>query len=193
MLTCDSVRDELAISPAGGGRAVREHLERCGDCAAYQRKHSRLDVALRGEMRWEAPTALSDRLLALAATMPLTPEEAQPVSPRPLARPQPKGWHVTLAYVLAALAIGLSLAVLWSVGSALAGSLEVQTFLAQLQALPAQLMAQLTTTLPESRFVVAFFLYVHDKLLWLLLAAVLWAVLDKWSPQVSFGGRQQRA
>lgn len=192
MLTCDSVRDELALSPLGDDRAVREHLEQCSACAAYQRKHSRLDVVLRGEMRWEAPTALSDRLLALAAVMPLTPDEAQP-APRPLARPQPKGWHVTLAYVLTALAIGLSLAVVWSVGSVLVGTLGVQTFLAQLQALPAQLTAQLTTALPESRFVVAFFLYVHDKLLWLLLAAVLWAVLDKWNPQISFGSRQQRA
>jgi anti-sigma factor RsiW len=191
MLTCDSVRDELALSPASEDSAVREHLEQCSACAAYQRKHSALDVVLRGEMRWEAPSALSDRLLALAATMPLGLDA--PATPALMERPRPKGWHVTLAYVLTALAIGLSMAVVWSVGSTLVGTLGVQAFLAQLQALPAQLAAQLTTALPESRFAVAFFLYVRDKLLWLLLAAVLWAVLDKWNPQISFGGRQQRA
>ena len=190
MLTCDSVRDELALSPASEDSALREHLELCSACAAYQRKHSAIDVVLRGEMRWEAPSALSDRLLALATTMPLGLETPPPLL---LERPRPKGWHVTLAYVLTALAIGLSMAVVWSVGSALVGTLGVQAFLAQLQALPAQLAAQLTTALPESRFALAFFLYVRDKLLWLLLAAVLWAVLDKWNPQISFGSRQQRA
>ncbi len=183
MNTCNAVRDELAVDPASEDGAVRAHLAQCPACAAYQRRHDTLDTMLRTEIRWEAPAQLTDRLLLLAAALPLA-------SAAPLPRPRPKGWHVTLAYVLTALLIGLSLAVAWNVFSLLAGELAVQGLLAQIQALPAQLMAELTRALPESRFVVAFFLYVHDKLLWLLLAAVLWAVLDRFSPQMSFGRQQ---
>ncbi|GAB4194412.1 MAG: hypothetical protein OHK0022_10390 [Roseiflexaceae bacterium] len=184
MNTCNIVRDELALDPASKDGAVRDHLAQCPACAAYQRRHGTLDTVLRAEIRWEAPSQLTDRLLLLAAALPLSPHA-------PLPKARPKGWHVTLAYVVTALLIGLSLLVAWNIFSLVVGEIALQGLLAQIQALPALLMAELTRALPESRFVVAFFLYVHDKLLWLLLAAVLWAVLDKWSPQISFRRQQQ--
>jgi hypothetical protein len=44
---------------------------------------------------------------------------------------------------------------------------------------------QLTRTLPVSPGAIQFLLKAREQLLWLLLVAVLWAVVDKWNPQFS--------
>jgi hypothetical protein len=43
---------------------------------------------------------------------------------------------------------------------------------------------------PQSRYAIDFFLRVRVQLIWLLVVAVLWAVLDKTNLQFSFRGRQ---
>jgi anti-sigma factor RsiW len=184
MVTCDTVRDELAVDLATNDAAVQKHMEHCTACAAYYRRHAALDGVVRTEMRWEAPVDLTARLLAMASTIEV-PQLVVPV------RPQPKRWHVVLAYAVATLSVMLSLLVGWQIFSLLASQPEIQVFIAQVSTLPGQLLAQLTQSLPESRYVVDFFFRIRAQLMWLLLAAVLWAMLDKWNPSFNFRRRQQ--
>jgi hypothetical protein len=205
MIRCDEARETLALQPSSEDAALQEHLEQCVACANYRRQHQALDVVLRAELYWQAPAALSASLLALAsdpaqapAIAPLRPgfDSAEQVDQPMLrraqltrlqpARPRPQSWYVTLVYVLTAAIVGLSLVVAWQFVGALALEVGIGTALTQLLAAPAQGLTQLTQVLPESRYVIAFFFKVRDQLMWLLLVAVLWAVLDKWNLQFSF-------
>jgi hypothetical protein len=80
--------------------------------------------------------------------------------------------------------------VAWQVIGSLTSQVEVGALLTQLLSLPGQGLAYLNQKLPESRLAIDFFLRVRVQLLWLLLVAVLWAVLDKVDLQISFRGRQ---
>jgi hypothetical protein len=209
MIRCDEARETLALQPSSEDAALQEHLEQCVACANYRRQHQALDVVLRAELYWQAPAALSASLLALAgdpaqapAIAPLRPgfDSAEQVDQPMLrraqltrlqpARSRPQSWYVTLVYVLTAAIVGLSLVVAWQFVGALALEVGISTALTQLLAAPAQGLTQLTQVLPESRYVIAFFFKVRDQLMWLLLVAVLWAVLDKWNLQFSFRRRQ---
>ncbi len=202
MLTCNDVRESLALQPSIEDAAISAHLDQCQACSKYRRQHQALDVVLRAELHWEAPAALTARLLALAAA----PEQAQaeaaqlPVAqPRPLAparppampaAPRPKAWFVTAVYVLTLTIVALSLLVAWQVIGSLTSQVEIGALLTQLLSLPGQGLAYLNQHLPASRYAIDFFIRVRGQLLWLLLVAVLWAVLDKVDLQISFRGRQ---
>lgn len=196
MISCNDVREALALQPTLEDAAIEVHVTGCDDCTRYRRQHKTLDVVLRAEMSWEAPAALSARLLALVAN----PAAVLEVSPAPVALPvaparaivaaQPKPWFVSTVYALTALVIVVSLLVAWQVVGALVANVEIGAALTQLLALPAQGLAYLNQKLPQSRYAIDFFLRVRVQLMWLLLVAVLWAVLDKVNLQFSFRGRQ---
>jgi hypothetical protein len=208
MIGCDEARETLALQPSSEDATLQEHLEQCAACANYRRQHQTLDVVLRAELYWQAPAALSASLLALAgdpAQAAITPLRSgsdsaeqvdQPMlrraqlTPLQPARSRPQSWYVTLVYVLTAAIVGLSLVVAWQFVGALALEVGIGAALTQLLAAPAQGLRQLIQVLPESRYVIAFFFKVRDQLMWLLLVAVLWAVLDKWNLQFSFRRRQ---
>jgi predicted anti-sigma-YlaC factor YlaD len=190
MMQCDEVRDLLALDVDDDTPDLRAHLASCSGCAAYARSQASLDVILRTEMRWEAPANLTAQLLALAEQGTLA-TIVKPEAPRPLPFRRPQGWYLTLVYVLTFGAIILSMGVAWQFVGMLIGDISLQDAFAQLLAAPSRGLAMLTSHLPQSRPAIDFFLRVHEQLLWLLLAAVLWAALDKWNPQVSFGRRQQ--
>jgi hypothetical protein len=135
-------------------------------------------MALRAELQWKAPPALTAQLLAIAVAGPMAL-----VAPRFMARP--KRWYVTVVYLLTAAAIGLSLAIAWQFLVLLAAQIGLGDALAQLLAAPSQGLAQLMRALPLSQSTIDLFLKVREQLLWMLLAAVLWAVVDKWNPQFS--------
>jgi hypothetical protein len=182
MSDCDKARELLALQPASDDESVRQHLDVCIACERYSRQHQSLNMVLRSELYWVAPAALTAQLLALAA------------APAGAARPRPKGWYVTVVYVLTALAIGLSLAVAWQFVGLLLAQIGFADALNQLLAAPAQGLAQLmqqVQTLPGSQSFIAFAEKLREQLLWLLLVAVLWAALDKWYP--SFSLSRQRA
>ena len=187
-MNCDTIRDELAINPATDDAAVQIHLQQCPACKVYRRGHASLDAVLRAELRWDVPAALTASLLAIAATAPLTENGSW----LPVPRQRPQGWYITLVYVLTSMAIAVSLMVAWQFVGGLLVQSGITDVWSWLWNAPSQAMQALVQVLPQARVVLAFFLDVRDKLLWLLLAAVLWAVLDKWNPQISFG-RQQRA
>lgn len=179
MIDCDTARELIALHPSSDDERLPRHLDECVACTRYSRQHQSLDLMLRSELHWTAPAALTMQLLAL-------------VSPAGLAsRPRPKGWYVTVVYVLTALAVGLSLAVAWQFFGMLAAQIGLGDALSQLLAAPSQGLAQLTRAIPGVQAVMPFALKLHEQLLWLLLVAVLWAALDKWNP--SFSLRRQRA
>lgn len=189
-MNCDTIRDELALNPATDDAAVQTHLQHCPACEAYRRSHAALDAVLRREMHWQAPAALTASLLAIAAAAPLIENGAWLPAPRQ----RPQGWYVTLVYVLTAMAIAVSLMVAWQVVGGLLVQAGVTDVWAWLWNAPSQATQALVQALPQARDVLAFILDMRDKLLWLLLAAVLWAAFDKWNPSPPTQiGRQQRA
>jgi hypothetical protein len=191
-MSCNEVRELLALDPKSEDTFVQSHLGECEACAIYRRQHQTLDVVLRAEMRWEAPAALTAQLLALvnapAAALAQRPAVAAPQAP---ARPKPSRWYVTAVYGLTAAVVALSLLIAVQLIGALIDRISIGAAITQLLALPGQELAYLTQTLPQSRYLIDFFLKVRDQLVWLLLIAVLWAALDKWNIPLSFGGRRQ--
>ncbi|HEU5099590.1 MAG TPA: anti-sigma factor [Roseiflexaceae bacterium] len=198
-MSCNDVRELLALDPKSENALVHAHLGECEACAMYRRQHQTLDVVLRAEMRWEAPAALTAQLLALvnapAEALAHVPTMAvgQGLAPAPV-RSAPRGWYVTAVYGLTAAVIALSLLIAVQLVGALTDQVGIGAAITQLLALPGQGLSYLTQTLPQSRFVIDFFFKVRDQLVWLLLIAVLWAALDKWNINIplSFGGQRRQ-
>lgn len=198
MMTCEMVREALALAPLEDDALLAEHIDTCVGCARYRRQHRALDVVLRAEMTWEAPATLSAALMALAAN-PVAVLEREP-DPAPLAAPapapvaparsRPKPWIVTTVYGLTAAVVVLSLLVAWQVLALFAPQVEIGVALTQLLALPERAAAYLNEALPQSRYAIDLFLRVRVQLMWLLLVAVLWAALDSMNLQFRFRGRE---
>src|SRR4051812_34972035 len=170
-MTCNDVRDLLALDPKSEDALIHTHLSECDLCLGYRRQHQALDVVLRAEMRWEAPAVLTAQLLALvnapALAVPLVAAQA------PM-RARPRGWYVTAVYGLTIAVVALSLLIAVQLVGALADQVSLSAAITQLLALPGQGLLYVTQALPQSRFVLDFMLRVRDQLMWLLLVAVLW-------------------
>lgn len=178
MINCDDIRTRLALDPNDEAAHVHEHLSSCKACGAYARRNAALDLALRAELNVLAPALLTARLLAMAAN-PLT------ALPAALARPAPKAWYVKVVSFLTIAAVVISLLVIWQLLVLVAGQIGLNDALIQLSQAPALGLARLTEALPQSRFVIDAVVLIRDQSLWLLLAAVLWAVFDRWTIQGS--------
>ncbi len=176
MMQCSDVREYLALHPAGDDPTLQTHLAGCHACECYRHQNQALDTALRTELQWQAPSALTARLLMLAT------------SPQPV--PQPKKWYVTLVYLLTLMVISLSVAIAWQLASILVAEVGITAALAQLAAAPGMALAQLTSTLPEIRYLIDFLARVRDQLMWLMLVVILWTTLDQWNPQYTLRRRQ---
>jgi hypothetical protein len=168
MTTCEHVRAALALDPLDG--TLHDHLAACPACAAYQRRSQHLDALLRDELRWQAPAALTAQLLAIAAG---------PVLAVAAARPRPPRWYVNLVLLLTCAAVGVSLVVVWRFISLAAGQLGVHEALAWLLDAPGHGLLILGQMLPESRPLIDFAAHVRDQSMWVLLAALLWAVAER--------------
>jgi hypothetical protein len=184
MIDCNEARELLAVEPAAGDEVLESHLAQCERCARYRRPQEALNAVLRAELQWQAPVALTAHLLALAA--------AGPAALMP-ARPQPKRWYVVVVYLLTATAIGLSLAVAWQFFGLLAAQIGLSAALAQALAVPGQWFEQIARSIPMAPSTIQFLIKAREQLLWLLLVAVLWAVVDKWNPQFSLRRSQTSA
>lgn len=176
MMTCNEARAQLALSADfnDADANLHQHLAECAACAAYRRRNSAIDAALRDELRWEVPSVLTAQLMAIA----LQGSYLTPVA-------RPRRWYVIVVYILTLLVMGVSLALAWQIGAIVAMQIGLGDMLNQMLAAPSQWLAQLSQSLPQSQAVIDFALRVRDQLLWLLLAAVLWAALDR-APQSSF-------
>jgi hypothetical protein len=176
MVECNDVRELLAVEPATEDEALQSHLMQCERCARYRRPQQALNAVLRAELHWQVPAAVTAQLLALAAAGPAA---------LTMALPRPKRWYVVVVYLLTATAIGLSLAVAWQFFGLVVAQIGFSAVLEQALAAPGLWLDQLTRTLPVSPGAIQFLLKAREQLLWLLLVAVLWAVVDKWNPQFS--------
>jgi hypothetical protein len=193
-MKCSDIRDMLALQPTIEDADVQAHVDGCEACARYRKQHQALDVVLRAELRWEAPEALTARLLAIAVApelaqvqLPLAQATRRTAAP---ARPRPKAWYVTTVYALTLAAVAVSLLIGWQFAGMLLDQVPIGAALTQLLALPARGLANLTQALPESRIAIDLLLRIRTQLMWLLLVALLWAALDKWDPRFTFRGRQ---
>lgn len=183
MIDCQIARDLLVLEPESENKELQEHLRSCDNCTTYQRPLLSFDKTLRAELTWEAPVDLSARLLNLAMMGPAALETPpEPVMPIPM---KPKRWYVVTVYVLTAMAIGVSLMVVWQIVSALAIQWGFGATLSQWFDAIAVGFEQFKQSLPVSSKTVDYALQVRQQLLWLLLVAILWAIVDKWNPQMS--------
>ncbi len=176
MLNCDEARALLALhtEPEINDAALRDHLAECPACAIYHRRNCVIDATLREELRWETPSVLTAQLMAIAL---------QASHLTPIARP--RRWYIMTVYSLTAMVLAVSLAVAWTYGThalMLTGLGDALTWVFDV---PAQWLTQVMQTQPDSQRVIEFAMRVRDQLLWLLLAAILWALFDR-SPQSSF-------
>lgn len=188
MIDCDAARELLVLEPASTDAALQEHLAGCKSCLSYQKPQLAFDTMLRSELAWQAPADLTARLMSLAMAGP-----AALVTPPPVAVParvMPKRWYVVTVYLLTAAAIGLSLAIAWQFISLMAAQMGVGDALSQLMAAPSMGFERLLQMLPVSSGTISFALKVREQLLWLLLVAILWAIVDKWNPQFSLQREQ---
>ena len=188
MMTCDEARELLALEPTSADIRLAAHLGGCPRCAAYQRRHRALDGALRTEMRWEPPAALTAQLLAFAALPAAALATARPVA----LRPRPKEWYVKLVYLLTLAVIGVSIAVAWQVAGMLSAQMGLSATLAELAAAPGRALAQLTQQLPEARTALDLLQRARDLMMWLLMVAILWRLGEQYGPRPSLG-RQARS
>ena len=93
--------------------------------------------------------------------------------------PRPRRWYVVTVYMLTAMVLAVSLAVAWTFGGSLVMQIGLGDALAWVFDTPAQWLAQVMPMQTGSQWVIEFALRVRDQLLWLLLAAILWALLDR--------------
>ena len=142
----------------------------------------RLDELLRGELRWEAPPALTAQLLALVPNAPalLLAPPAQP----------PKRWYVLLVTALTVVALTLSLLVAWQFYSLIGAQLGLREMWRALLDAPSLGLARLLEALPQAGYAVSLLSGVRSYLYWLLLVAVLWLALD--GSSFSFSLRRQQ-
>ncbi|MCS6889839.1 MAG: anti-sigma factor [Chloroflexus sp.] len=141
-----------------------------------------LDAALRHELRWEAPPELTNRLLQLVpSASPYVVTTSVPL-PR---------WRFYLAIALIALAVLVSIIGTTYLYQIVWFQLGAGSLIAQLEALPARLLQSLYETLPFARELVSIATLIRDQLHWLLLALVLWILLDTWQPERRLAGNEQ--
>lgn len=140
-----------------------------------------LDRVLRPALRWEPPPQLTTNLLALIPASPALLAALPPeLSLGP--RPQPKRWYVVLVTILTILAIAVSLLVAWDIYGAVSAELGLPGLWASFVQSVSDGIDRLFAALPQVGYLVTLLAGVRNYLYWLLLVAVLWAVLDGWSP-----------
>jgi hypothetical protein len=139
-----------------------------------------LDKVLRAELRWEAPPHLTNNLLALVA-MASTEGLALNQTPAFEVPEPPKRWYVILVSTLTMAAIIVSLMVAWQFSAQLGLPTMWQSFGGAIT----RGIDQLHTSLPQLSTIVSLLSGIRNYLYWLLLVAVLWAVFDGWSPNIS--------
>lgn len=180
MMTCEHAREILAVNPHTEDEQIQQHLESCPLCAVYQRGSYALDVMLRAELRWEAPEHLTKNLLSLAMMPSVV-----------LAPGRPRGWRIRIIYALTLLVVVISLAIGSQIAWAFASQMGLFTMLNELFAAPARFLQQLAIEQPQSRYAIDLVLRIRDQMLWMLVAAVLWALFDRVSLQTV--SQRQRA
>lgn len=146
---------------------------------------SAADALVRDALLVQAPAELTARLLNL---VPQTMPSVQPV-PVVAPRPQPRRWVVATVYFATAALLLFSMIYAGQIYSTVITGLGLEQWLETIAVLPGQLLAQLYETVPYSRNVIGAFVRLQQPLQWLLVALVMWAIVDMTQRQ-SQRGRQ---
>jgi len=134
------------------------------------------DVVLRDALVLQAPADLTARLQALVPQI-AAPASA-PVAPAPVVPVGPRRWVVATVYAITSALLLLSLLYAGQVYTTVLTQLGLEQWLAQVSQLPAWLLAQLYAYVPQARAVIGVIVSLRQPLQWLLVALVLWAVID---------------
>lgn len=133
---------------------------------------SPLDLALRDALVVQAPPELTARLQALV------PQAAPVVVPELVPVARPRRWVVASVYFVTAALMVLSLMYAGQIYGLMINQLGLNTWLSDIATLPAELLNQLYTAYPQARTVVSTLVRIQQPLQWLLVALVVWAVVD---------------
>jgi len=190
------VREELVATAPAALSARLLALVPAQETAQVKAK-SAFETTLRDELILQAPMDLTARLQALVPQMAssLAHPEAEPIPvavPVPVAA-RPQRWVVATVYFVTAALLLVSLFYAGQLYSAVAVQLGLQDWLAEVAKLPATLLNQLYAYVPQARTVVGIVVQLQQPLQWLLVALVLWAVIDmtqRQAPRQTDSGRQ---
>lgn len=139
---------------------------------------SPVDALVRDALLVQAPSALTARLLDLVPQM-TAPAPVVPVAqPLPVAQPQPRRWVVATVYFVTAALLLFSMFYAGQIYGMVVAQLGLEAWLTEVASLPAQLLNQLYTLVPQSRIVVGALVRLQQPLQWLLMTLVLWAIVD---------------
>jgi hypothetical protein len=138
------------------------------------RAESSLDQVLREALVVEAPPDLTARLQALVPQA--APLVALELTPRAVARP--RRWVVATVYLVTAALLMFSLMYAGQLYSLMITQLGLSQWLAEIASWPAELLNQLYTFVPQARVVVSALVRIQEPLQWLLVALLVWAVVD---------------
>jgi|HigsolmetaAR206D_1030411.scaffolds.fasta_scaffold27200_1 CDP-diglyceride synthetase len=157
------------------------------DVNSEREPETALDKVLRAELRWEAPSHVTNNLLALVALA--SSESGLAFNQSPAFEPpeRPKRWYVILVSVLTTAAIVVSLMVAWQFST----HMGLPAMWQSISETIGSGIDQINTSLPQLSTIVSLISGVRNYLYWLLLVAVLWAVFDGWSPNNMSSQRQQ--
>ncbi|HEX6289832.1 MAG TPA: hypothetical protein VFZ66_11605 [Herpetosiphonaceae bacterium] len=162
-----AVRDELLVAVPAALTARLQAL-----VPEPARVVSPLDVALRDELLVAVPVDLTARLQALV------PHAAPAMLPDLPVAPRPRRWVVATVYFVTAALLMLSLLYAGQIYTLMIDQLGLSAWLSQIAGWPAELLNQLYAVVPQARVVVGALVRLQQPLQWLLVALVLWAVVD---------------
>ncbi|HEY0734882.1 MAG TPA: hypothetical protein VGD69_08225 [Herpetosiphonaceae bacterium] len=162
-----AARDELLVAVPADLTARLQSL-----VVQPARARSPLDLALRDALVIQAPPELTARLQALV------PQAAPAVVPEFAPAVRPRRWVVATVYFVTATLLLLSLMYAGQIYGLMIDQLGLNTWLSEIARLPAALLQQLYTAYPQARTVVSTLVRIQQPLQWLLIALVVWAVVD---------------
>lgn len=139
---------------------------------------SPVDALVRDALLVQAPPALTARLLDLVPQVTAVAPVVPVVQPLPVAQPQPRRWVIATVYFVTAALLLFSMVYAGQIYGIVVAQLGLEAWLTEVAGLPAQLLNQLYTLVPQSRIVVGAFVRLQQPLQWLLMTLVLWAIVD---------------
>ena len=171
-----AARDELVIAAP---KAVSARLLALVPAEPLEpaRVAAPVDTVLREALVLQAPADLTARLQALVPRV-AAPEPVSAAVPAPVVPARPRRWVVATVYAITSALLLLSLLYAGQVYTVVLTQLGLEQWLTQISELPAAVLTQLYTYVPQSRVVIGVLVSLRQPLQWLLVALVLWAVID---------------
>lgn len=163
----------------------------------YRNPDTALDKVLRDELQFQAPPDLTHQLLHLVQVeSPALQQQAYTATEATayfhyghndsIDHQHPRAWYTILVTILTFMAVWVSSLVFWQIS----GQLGLEVLWGQVQTTVLNWLQQLYETLPVSKTFVSLlgtmYHQTYGLLNWVLVAVILWLVLDTYSPTSSY-------